>query len=231
MRLSEAMPNAFSHAQLTTVVYEYGTEAADDLTANLLSRSLRLLRALEASPQQDVAEQSVREIVERVLDNDYRRQHAAALVASLEVDGFEFRDHRLLATTPGPAALAPEISALEAEMQARDFAVAAQHYRQAVDTFTDGNFEAANGQLRAALEDLIPRVCNALIQGNSDNPGAALQQMLNADRLDRPEYHSFKSFWESIQDNGPHAGLTSAAEALYRLHSGTAIARYLLHKE
>lgn len=231
VRLSEAMPNAFSHAQLTTVVYEYGTDAADNLGANLLSRSLRLLRALEASPQEDVAEQSVREIIERVLENPDRRRHSPALVASLEVDGFEFRDHRLVATTPGPAALAPEISALEADMQSRGFAVAAQHYRQAVDNFTDGNFEAANGQLRAAFEDFVPRVCAALLNTNPDNPTAALQQLRNANRLDNAEFHTFKSFWDGIQDNGPHAGLTSPDEALYRLHSGTAIARYLLKKQ
>ena len=180
VRLSETMPRVFSHAQLTTLVYEYGTEAADDTTANLLSRSLRLLRALEASPEEDIAEQSVREIIERVLNNPDLRRLSPALIASLEIDGFEYQDHRLVVTTPGPAALAPEISALEAAMRARGFTVAAQHYRQAADTFTDGNFEAANGQLRSAFEDLFPRICSALLGTNPDNPGAALQQLRNA---------------------------------------------------
>ena len=39
----------------------------------------------------------------------------------------------------------------------------------------------------------------------------------------------FRYFWGGIQDKGPHTGLTTHDEALYRLHVGTAIGHYLVN--
>ncbi len=140
-----------------------------------------------------------------------------------------FEDGHLRPTTPGAAALAPQISAFEAELANRGFNVAAQHYHQAVDNFTDGNFEACNGQLRSYMEDFFVRLCRALTGHQTGNPNAALQT-LRGNHLDDEEWNIFRYFWGGIQDNGPHAGLTNAEEAFFRLHTATAAGRYLLRK-
>jgi hypothetical protein len=44
------------------------------------------------------------------------------------------------------------------------------------------------------------------------------QQLLNAGHLDKAEHHTFKSFWDSAQANGPHAGLTNVRSALPPSH-------------
>src|SRR5262249_45827641 len=49
---------------------------------------------------------------------------------------------RLVPSNPGPAPLAPELTALEQELNQLGLNVAATHYHQAVDNYTDGNFEA-----------------------------------------------------------------------------------------
>ena len=56
------------------------------------------------------------------------------------------------------------------------------------------------------------------------------QDLRNAERLEDDEFHYFRSFWASIQERGPHAGLSDREEALFRLHVGTASATYLLGK-
>jgi hypothetical protein len=61
-------------------------------------------------------------------------------------------------TDAPPVPLAPEITALEAELAGRGYDVARNHYRQAVDNFLHHNYEAANGALRTTLEDLVTRL-------------------------------------------------------------------------
>jgi hypothetical protein len=78
---------------------------------------------------------------------------------------------------PGPAPLAPELTALQQELNNLGLNVAATHYGQAVDNFTDGNFEASNGQLRSFLEDLIKRGAQLKGQQQEAGPDAALQHL------------------------------------------------------
>src|SRR5437016_762062 len=156
IRLADALAEAFSHAGLSTLFYEFHVEARDPgIGSNKQARSLAMIRAIEADPDQNRADETVLDLANRALANDYTRQNYAALLASLTVDGFEWGRDRLVPAMPGPAPLTGEVTALEIELQQRGFNVAATHYRQAVDNFTDGNFEACNGQLRSYLEDLL----------------------------------------------------------------------------
>lgn len=93
--------------------------------------------------------------VHRGLSNHYVRGNSTQLLAALQRDGFEWAEDRLIPTDQGAAPLAEEITALERELLQLGMNVASTHYRQAVETFGDGNFEACNGQLRSYLEDLI----------------------------------------------------------------------------
>lgn len=110
------------------------------------------------------------------------------------------------------------------------FNVAATHYRQAVDNFTDGNFEACNGQLRSFQEDLVREAARRHGQQQTAGVDVCLQHLRNSGRLDAEEWNIFRSLWNGIQNNGPHAGLTTEEEARFRLHMLTAAGRYLLIK-
>ena len=63
--------------------------------------------------------------------------------------------YKILPTDPAPVPLPRQITALEAELAARGYTIALNHYQQAVDGLTHGKYESANGDLRAALEDLV----------------------------------------------------------------------------
>ncbi len=231
-RLAEGMEQAFSHAELSTLFYEHGVEAADpgEGAANKLRRSLRFIQTIEASKPAADADEIIRDISNAVLANEYRRQQLTGLVASLGVDGFEWAGNHLVPSNPGPAPLAPELTALEQEIIQLGLNVAATHYRQAVENFADGNFEASNGQLRSFLEDLIKGAALRRGQQQEASPDTALEYLRNGGVLDGQEFGMFRALWHGTQDNGPHAGLTDAEEARFRMHSVTAAGRYLVKK-
>ena len=87
-----------------------------------------------------------------MLDNLDNRRRSAALVASLGLDGFEWGGRSTVRSDPGAIPLASEVTALEQDLIELGLNVAATHYRQAVDNYTDGNYEACNGQLRSFFE-------------------------------------------------------------------------------
>lgn len=108
--------------------------------------------------------------------------------------------------------------------------VAAEHYRQAHESFTASNWEAANGQIRSFMEDLLIELGKRETSKTRPDPSAALQDLRDQGFIDHPEWQMFRGFWQGIQDNGPHHGLSYEQEALFRLHSATSITRYLIHK-
>jgi hypothetical protein len=226
VRLAEGIAQTFSHASLDTVFHEYRVQNRDpgSARANLTTRSLTLVRAIEEDRVLE-SDAILLELANRVLANPYLRQNLTALVASLGVDGFEWAGDRLVPSNPGPAPLAPELTALEQELIQLGLNVAATHYRQAVDNFTDGNFEACNGQLRSFLEDLIKGASQRRGQQQEASPDTALEHLRNVGVLDGQEFGIFRALWHGTQDSGPHAGLTDAEEARFRMHSATAAGR------
>jgi hypothetical protein len=152
------------------------------------------------------------------------------LLQSLRIDGFEWHDGKLVPTTPQPAALAEELSQLERDMQDFMLNVAAEHYRQAHESFTASNWEAANGQIRPFMESLLIELGKRETSKVRLDPSAALQDLRDQGFIDMPEWQMIRGFWQGIQDNGPHQGLSYEHEALFRLHVATAIARYLIYK-
>jgi len=152
------------------------------------------------------------------------------LLQSLRLDGFEWHDGRLVPTTPEPVGLATELSQLERDLQDLGLNVAAEHYRQACESFVARNWEAANGQIRSFMENLLIELSRRQTSNSRTDAAAALQDLRDAGFFDNPEWQMLKGFWQSIQDNGPHHGLSHEQEALFRLHVATAVARYAIHK-
>ena len=150
-----------------------------------------------------------------------------SFLRSLGIEGIEHRDSRLIPATPGPVNVASEISVLESELQQRGYSIAVSHYRQAVDNFVDGNWEASNGQVRSFIEDLFV-IAGASAGFSKGEPRAALDFLRDNQRIDTKQWNLFRAYWDEIQDNGPHRGLSDPEEALFRIHMGTALARYLL---
>jgi len=231
--LARTIAGLYTNSEIDTLAYELTQEAAA-VGPNKLSRALELVRTLET---QCVAADSDRELVDLIhavlqhaLPRFSETGEMQGLLASLDVDGFAVDNGRLLATTGGAATLAPEISGLEADLEARGFRAALNNYRQAIDNLSLGNFEAANGQLRSFAEDVLINVCRASTDRRVADGGAALLHLRSQNRLDASEFSMCKGFWDASHTNGPHPGVSNPEEALFRLQVATAIGRYLIKK-
>lgn len=168
---------------------------------------------------------------------------------ALLVDGYQLRwEHEpdpdpftrgsshltLVPTDAEPVALAPEITALEADLDARGYHDALRHYRQAIDNFTQHNYEAANGALRTMLEAVVMLLAEdhtGYVGGGKSGEGGLAINHLQAGALPENDGGLFlRGLWKMIQTNGPHPGQSNADEARFRLQVGTATARFLLNR-
>jgi hypothetical protein len=224
------------HSELDVLFYRYGLED-DQVRGNCtcLDKALAFVKAVEGRKTPAEAEQILSEAIQRVLSRVrewhlHKHKGLTTLLAALNLDGFDFRNGRLVAATPAPAMLAPEMSALESDLAAMGMVTASEHYRQATDNFTDGNWEASNGQTRSFLEDFLITACERESGRAFRDPNGALQHLRDTTFLDAEEWNILRSLWSGVQNNGPHRGLSSDQEALFRVHMATAVARYLVHK-
>jgi len=215
------------HAELELLFLEHGLRYSE-FGGGLRPRSNALVMTLRDRDDGDTA---LVRLVEYVLQ---RRgagwEPSDRLLQTLRVDGSEWRDGKLVPTTPEPAGLAQELSQLERDLQELALGVAGEHYRQAYESFVARNWEAANSQIRSFMEDLLIEVGKRQTSSVRSDPSAALQDLRNQAFFDDPEWQMLKGFWQGIQDRGPHRGLSDEEEALFRLHVSTSIARYTIHK-
>jgi hypothetical protein len=224
-----------SHSDINLLAIEVDLDGQAQGT-NRIDRCTALVRAIENKYQSSEAQKILLELGETRLKTCLEsylgdRSQALALKRCFELDGYAFDGQRLLPAIPGPVALEKEISGLESSLAELGMKVALTHYQQAVDNFVIDNVEAANAQTRSFLENLFIALCSRHTARVFDNAPAALQHLKNEKWIDDKEWNHLRYFWADIQDNGPHQGLSSSAEAMFRIQVATAVARYLLAKK
>jgi hypothetical protein len=228
--IAEAIHGRFSHARMNLLVFQYGLDGQDP-GGSVLRRAVAFVKGLENTREERELQQAVLEIATTHLDlNPSINSIHVRLIESLRIDGFEFTGDRFVPSIPGQISLSREISRLETELENAGLATALVHYRQAVDNFLGRNWEAANGQIRPFVENLVIQRGLAITGNDRNDPNASLQDMRHVGYIDDAEFNQMKAFWAGIQDNGPHHGLSNDEEALFRLHTATTLARYLLCK-
>lgn len=232
--LAEVIATAYSQSQISVLQRRFDF-AGLDATRNKLDRALELAEWVNSRADNDQnAVALARELFEvKYKDHLYDRrgellEHLSRLVESLRVDGFELADGRLVPTTPAPSTLAPELTLLERELRARGFEVALAHFQQAVDSFVDSRLEAANGQLRSFLEDLLLALHEELVGSQANSARSAAERLRNDGHLDGDEVRLLLGLLGVSNNRGAHSGLTDGEEALFRLHFTSATGRYLL---
>ena len=218
-----------THAEMDLLSLEHGL-SAHNLSGGLQPRSNALVNAARQLDLPE-AERILTALIEYVLKCD-RPGWASPekLIRVLRLDGFDRCDGALVPRTPGPAELAAELSALELDLHELGFNVASAHYRQAHESFVAGNWEIANGQIRSLIENFLIELGRRQTSKDRIAPAAALQDLRHCSFFDDPEWQMLRGFWQSIQDNGPHHGLSNEQEALFRLHVATSVGRYAVHK-
>lgn len=232
--LAHALSETNSNTEIDALAFELGveTEAAG---SNKLAKCLGMVKAGEARCKKDGNDQFFSDLLQQTLSSFSEWQfenspHVSGLVSSIRLDGFEWRDKRLIPTTPETVTLASQISALEIDLRSAGLNVASRHYAQACDNVAVGNYEAANSQIRSCLEDLFLTLGEQKAGKKFADPASVLQHFRQESRIDDAEWNAFRSFWNLAQSKGPHRGLSNEQESLFRLQVATAICRFVLHR-
>jgi hypothetical protein len=160
-----------------------------------------------------------------------------------ETDAYGFGSdatYKIHPTDATPVALAPEITALEAELIARGYATALNHYQQAADGLLNHKYESANGDLRATLEDLVTRLAEdhtgyqRTLDSQTGQPRAnqgrsAINHLVQGGHLAEDDGGKLlQGLWAMTHTKGSHPGHSDADEARFRMQTITATARFLL---
>jgi hypothetical protein len=120
---------------------------------------------------------------------------------------------------------------LEALLAKHNLAVAANHYAQAFESFKAGNLEASNGQLRAALEEILVTLTSQATGWVGNNKGGSAIDVLNGKKyFEDGEHDYFLGLWKISHGQGSHPGLTNEAESEFRFHAITAAIYFLVHR-
>jgi len=150
------------------------------------------------------------------------------------------RSYQLLPTDPTPVPLPQEITALEAELTARGYTIALNHYQHAVDGLVNQKYESANGDLRAALEDLVTRLAEDHTgyqrvldkktgQPRANQGGLAIAHLVDGGHLAEADGGKLlQGLWAMTHTNGSHPGQSDAEESRFRMQVITGVARFLL---
>ena len=190
-----------TNAELKLLFLEFGL-SYDQFGGGIQPHSNALVSTLSERSDADDA-------VARVMEYDLERSYPGLastdrLLQLLRIDGFEWHNGKLVPTTPQPAALAGELSQLERDLQDLMLNVATEHYRQAHESFSASNWEAANSQIRPFMENLLIELGKREISKVRSDPSAALQDLRDQGFIDSPEWQMIRGYWQGRQDNGPH---------------------------
>ena len=184
---------SMSHAEISELAFEVSLTAGGYTRRD---RAIALLQSVEATHEAEESQAVYSNILHGYLQRrgDYLDEDSD-LALALRLDGYEWKDGRLLPAQPGPAALSREVSILEQRLSDLGFEVALNHYQQAVDAFVGNAFEASNGQVRSFLEGLlISHAARATSKQQRTNPKAALQDLRDAAIVDNSEWNFFRYF-------------------------------------
>ena len=150
---------------------------------------------------------------------------------AVAADGWEFDEgtNRLIPLVPG-APLSRETNWVERELERRGWVTTAGHFRQAVENFADGQWAAANGQLRTFYESLIRTAAGNENASGSGQVQNALELLDSRQVLIKGEADFGKKLWKLLHPQGSHPGLSDEDESRFRLLTLTGYARFLLNR-
>jgi hypothetical protein len=233
--LTRAMATAFSQGELGTLFME--VEARPWIGRADVSREKRarwLLQALHDDGRPE-AEKVALDLLQRVLAKGGSGwgtpEWMSELENAIEADGLEWdsEEGRLVPTVPG-LALPAEASALERLLVDKGLPIAAGHYRQAVESFSDGNWAAANGQLRSSIEATLPEIAQQLTGKQIGNVPSAVDALRAAGHLVKGEEEFAKGLWALSHASGSHPGLSDQEDSRFRLLAVTGYLRYAVER-
>lgn len=253
---------AYPHSDIDRFVLEHGletTEAGSDTSKK--NRANAIITYLLAYPDAlhheggNLTEIVVRDLIQRAIvqagrptpeNVDPFERNFPALSYALKRDGFQVADGGLRAALPEVLDLPwadDEVHALLRQFGFLDPTLG--HLDQAIANHADGNWAAANGQLRAFTESLFDQIAERLAPNAASLPAAGQpRRVWLATVLTPPfllpalnEWDSqgqgkgfVEQFYRRLHPAGSHPGLSDEEDCTFRLHLVLLVARLLLRR-
>ena len=139
------------------------------------------------------------------------------------------RTWRILPLGEEDVPLTAAATALATELRSRGLSTAAEHFDQAFDSLADRRWEAANGQLRAAFEDVLVEATRRKYGWSGTKGGVALDALHGKGALDDHEHLYIKGLWGMSHTNGAHPGMSSQVESEIRTYAIVSAIRFILN--
>jgi hypothetical protein len=169
------------------------------------------------------------------------RPEVHKLLHALARDGFILEEGGLRRALPPGVDLPEADDEVHHMLRALGFTTTLGHLEQAITNHTDGNWAAANGQLRTGVESLFDEIAERLdrpaaAQTNSHGRRALLANLKPPFLLrDANEWEDngtgyVNALFRRLHPDGAHPGLSDEEDATFRLHTVLIAARLFLRR-
>ena len=165
LKSCHVFPELLTHSGMDTLMLELELDHLPPNRGNKESRANSILQYLVMNPDaqsngQPLARLVVESAVKLALSSDYHREQGTfgALFRALDRDGFVVRDGQLLPSLPGNLDLPAADDEVHLLLKRYGLMTSLGHLDQAITAHAQGNWAAANGQLRTFYEALFDEI-------------------------------------------------------------------------
>lgn len=232
--LAEAISAGQTHTTMDALFMKAGARPWFRGGANKLDKALGLLSGLQGDASADACDAALELARLMLVQGKATGFHDPAewwepLKDAAGGDGWEFDETTddFVPLVPG-ATMATEAGWIASELDRRGWTVAAGHYRQGIESFADGRWAAANGQLRAFFESTVRLAGGTDTATGNGQVQRAFENLDAATALLPNEADFGKKLWVMLHPGGSHPGLSSEDESRFRLLALTGYIRFLL---
>lgn len=245
----------FNQAALTRYVLKLGPSYDEAVGGEGLSLPKRLNNLIRFADKNPDAETDDGELLQDVLvesavaavlkarspwgefAEDFVNPKFEPIIRSLEIDGFVIKDESIRRILPVDIGLPDAESELSLQLNKHSLSVPKGHLDQALNAYSQGDWAAANGQLRTFFDALLDEIAVRLDPEAAEIPsGQGRRAKLAASGFLSRELNEWNDtgagfingLIKRMHPHGAHPGLSDEEDSAFRLHVVLLTARLLL---
>lgn len=246
--------NLKSHAELNNFIFKHGLEDADISGVSKTARLTSIAKYLVSKNDEHLTYEVVSEIIDeeikrlqRINGFSYKENLSfdsehPSLYLLLKQDGFDIENNQLQRLLPNSLNIKGSKEEIFILLDKHGFSTPKGHLEQGIESHEQGQWAAANGQLRTYVESLFDEMA-ASIYGSLSAAGVDSHARRTAlARTNPPLFDTvlnewvgngtglINGFYKYLHPAGPHPGLSDIEESTFRLHLVILITSHLIRR-
>ena len=232
IKFARTIENTLRHSEIDQLAKLYELENNIE-GGNKTDKSTSLVQIVESRVDSVSHDLDLKNFIEDYFSylSEYKisnNQYVEELINLLESYGYSVKDGKILEINPEPISVVEELSEIENNLDNLGFSIALNHFQQAIDNYSNSNYESCNSQIRSFLEDFFIQFTKVKTDDDFTDPNSALQHLKNNEIIDPNEWNLARSLYSMCCTNGSHRGLSNKEEALFRLHFSTSLTQLFI---